>query len=142
MNLKIDKKIMVWKHCLFSLIFTLVMQANIAWSTEANSAGVVNETLNLMGEWCYEKKRYVTVYNVKQGNLQIRSGRSGRTYDADLKCNDSYTECEAQTIRGWGSLVTETLRLDGNGMNLTRSWGGAWKGKTYNFKYKRCPKWR
>jgi hypothetical protein len=47
----------------------------------------------------------------------------------------------AQTIRGWGTPVTETLRRDGENMNLTRVWGGAWKGKTYNFTFVRCPKW-
>ena len=94
-----------------------------------------------MGDWCREKKRRVTQYSVKEGTLFIRSGRSGRTYEANLTCNNGYTECEAQTVRGWGTPVTETLRLDGEGMNLTRVWGGAWKDKTYNFTFTRCPKW-
>lgn len=96
---------------------------------------------DLMGDWCYVKKRRVTMYTVKQGKLHIRSGRSGRLYEADLTCNQAYTECQAKTIRGWETPVTETLRLDREKMNLTRVWGGAWKDKTYNFTYTRCPKW-
>jgi hypothetical protein len=96
---------------------------------------------DLMGEWCYIKKRRVTKYTVKEGKLHIRSGRSGQLHEADLTCNDAYTVCEAKTMRGWGTPVTETLRLDGDKMNLTRVWGGAWKDKTYNFTYTRCPKW-
>ena len=96
---------------------------------------------DLMGEWCYVKKRRVTKYTVREGKLHIRSGRSGHYYEADLTCNDAYTECEAKTMRGWQTPVTETLRLDGENMSLTRLWGGAWKDKIYNFVYTRCPKW-
>ncbi|MES9930860.1 MAG: hypothetical protein ABW158_22335 [Candidatus Thiodiazotropha sp. 6PDIVS] len=95
---------------------------------------------DLFGEWCREKKRMITHYSVKKGKLFIRGGRSGRTYEADLTCNDAFTECEAKTIRGWGTPVTEILRLDGHEMDLTRIWGGAWKDKTYNFSFTRCPK--
>ncbi|PUB79684.1 MAG: hypothetical protein DBP02_21950, partial [gamma proteobacterium symbiont of Ctena orbiculata] len=65
----------------------------------------------------------------------------GQTHEVDLTCNDVYTECEAKTIRGWGTPVREILRLDGEEMNLTRIWGGAWKDKTYNFIFTGCPKW-
>ena len=83
----------------------------------------------------------ITQYTVSEGRLRIRSGRSGQLHEADLTCNDGYTECRAQTIRGWGTPVTETLRLDGEEMNLTRVWGGSWKDKTYHFTFTRCPKW-
>ena len=99
------------------------------------------EPTDLMGEWCRVKKRMVTKYTVKEGKLRIRSGRSGQLLEVDLTCNDDYTVCEARTIRGWGTPVTEILRLDGEKMNLTRIWGGAWNDKTYNFTYTRCPKW-
>ncbi|MES9941179.1 MAG: hypothetical protein ABW104_11260 [Candidatus Thiodiazotropha sp. 6PLUC2] len=95
---------------------------------------------DLIGEWCRVKKRMITHYSIKRGKLFIRGGRSGRTYEADLTCNDGYTECEAKTVRGWGSPVTEIMQLDGNEMKLTRIWGGAWKDKTYNFTFTRCPK--
>ncbi|MES9887943.1 MAG: hypothetical protein ABW140_14135 [Candidatus Sedimenticola sp. 6PFRAG1] len=96
---------------------------------------------DLMGEWCYVKKRRVTKYTVKEGKLLIRTGRSGQYYEADLTCNDAYTLCEGKTMRGWQTPVTETLRLDDGKMNLTRVWGGSWKDKTYSFTYTRCPKW-
>lgn len=101
----------------------------------------VKHPSGLKGEWCRVKKRRVTKYTVKDEMLIIRSGRSGQYFEAALTCNDSYTECQAKTIRGWGTPVTEILRLDGENMNLTRIWEGAWKGKTYNFTYTRCPKW-
>lgn len=97
--------------------------------------------MGLMGEWCRVKKRMITQYTVKPGKLHIRSGRSGQLFEADLACDDTYTVCEGKTIRGWNTLVTETLRLDGENMNLTRVWGGAWKGKSYNFTFTRCPTW-
>ena len=97
--------------------------------------------MGLMGEWCRVKKRMITQYTVEEGKLYIRGGRSGRTHEADLTCDEAYTVCEAKTIRGWGTPVTEILRLDGEKMNLTRIWGGAWNDKTYNFTYTRCPKW-
>ena len=96
---------------------------------------------DLMGEWCRVKKRMVTKYTVKEGKLRIRSGRSGQLLEVALTCDDAYTVCEAKTVRGWGTPVTEILRLDGDEMNLTRIWGGAWNDKTYNFTYTRCPKW-
>ncbi len=99
------------------------------------------ESKGLIGDWCLEKKRRITHYKVQEGKLNIRSGRSGRLYQADLTCNEAFTQCEARTIRGWGTPVTETLRLDGTNMNLTRVWGGSWKDKTYNFVFKPCPKW-
>lgn len=97
--------------------------------------------MGLMGDWCRENKRRVTRYTVMAGKLRIEGGRSGRIVEVDLTCNDAYTECEGKTIRGWGTPVTEILRLDGENMNLTRLWGGAWKDKPYNFTYTRCPKW-
>ena len=99
------------------------------------------EPVGLMGEWCRMKKGRLTRYSVKEGKLHIRSGRSGRLYKADLSCDESKTQCEGKTMRGWGTLVTEKLRLDGEEMHLSRSWGGGWEGKTYNFTYTRCPKW-
>ena len=102
---------------------------------------VAEPAKDLLGEWCKVKKRRVTKYTVEEGTLHIRSGRSGQYYEAALNCNDGFTECEAKTIRGWNSPVTEILRLDGSNMNLTRIWGGAWNDKTYNFTFTRCPKW-
>jgi hypothetical protein len=102
---------------------------------------VVQQPGDLLGEWCREKKRRITKYTVKEGRLHIRSGRSGQYYEADLSCDETYTVCEARTRRGWDTPVTETLRLDGEDMSLTRVWGGSWKGKTYNFTFTRCPKW-
>ncbi len=99
------------------------------------------EPTDLMGEWCRVKKRMVTKYTVKEGKLRIRSGRSGQLHETDLTCDDAYTVCEAKTIRGFGTPVTEILRLEGETMNLTRVWGGAWNDKTYHFTYTRCPKW-
>lgn len=95
----------------------------------------------LKGEWCYVKKRRVTRYNVADDRLSIRSGRSGQFYQTTLSCDDAYTECQAQTTRGWGTPVTEILKLDGDKMQLTRLWGGAWKNKAYHFTYSRCPRW-
>lgn len=108
--------------------------------SEQNEAPA-EEYMGLMGEWCLVKKRRVTRYTVNEGKLRIRSGRSGQLHEADLSCDDAYTACEAKTIRGWGTPVTEFLRLDGENMNLTRVWGGSWKDKTYNFAFTRCPKW-
>jgi hypothetical protein len=102
---------------------------------------VVSEATGLMGEWCHVKKRKITKYTVKAGKLHIVGGRSGRHHQADLACDDANIVCEAKTIRGWGTPVTETLRLDGEKMNLTRVWGGSWKDKTYSFTFTRCPKW-
>jgi hypothetical protein len=96
---------------------------------------------DLMGEWCLVRKRMVTKYTVTAGKLQIRGGRSGHLHEADLRCDDAYTRCEAKTLRGWGTPVSEILRLDGERMELTRVWGGSWNGKTYRFVYTRCPKW-
>ena len=130
------------RHAFASLIAILAVQAgNAAPATEQAVTEAAAEPVTLMGEWCREKKRMITSYSVKEGTLFIRSGRSGRTHEVDLTCNDAYTECKAKTIRGWGTPVTEILRLDGENMNLTRVWGGAWKDKTYNFAYTRCPRW-
>lgn len=135
------------KHKLSVLIAIFVLHgctASPPKSTEPEP--IVSEftsqpTTDLMGEWCYIKKKRVTKYTVKEGKLQIISGRSGRRYEANLTCDEDYTVCVAKTMRGWQTPVTETLRLDGEKMNLTRVWGGAWKDKTYNFTYTRCPKW-
>ena len=109
--------------------------------SESAEESTVAQPTDLMGEWCRVKKRMVTKYTVKEGQLRIRSGRSGQLLEVDLTCDDDYTVCEARTIRGWGTPVREILRLDGENMNLTRIWGGAWNDKTYNFTYTRCPKW-
>jgi hypothetical protein len=50
---------------------------------------------DLMGEWCLVRKRMVTKYTVTAGKLQIRGGRSGHLHEADLRCDDAYTRCEA-----------------------------------------------
>lgn len=123
------------------LVAVLALHGNMASAAEPAMAEPGAEPVGLMGEWCREKKRMITQYNVEQGKLFIRGGRSGRTHEAALSCNQAYTACEAKTIRGWGTPVTEILRLDGEEMNLTRIWGGAWKDKTYNFTFSRCPKW-
>jgi hypothetical protein len=99
------------------------------------------EYMGLKGEWCYVKKKRITHYSLKEGRLHIRSGRSGQLHEADLSCDDAYTKCEAQTVRGWGTPVTEIMLLDGENMNLTRIWGGSWNDKTYNFIFTRCPRW-
>ena len=132
-----------WVHTsLLLILFSIVaINASMASSTEVEKKASAEETVGLIGEWCHERKRRVTKYSVKEGTLRIRSGRSGQLHEADLTCNDAYTECQAKTIRGWGTPVTETLRLDGETMKLTRVWGGAWKDKTYNFVFTRCPKW-
>ena len=122
------------------VITILAFQMSIAMAAEEEGSKPVSKPTGLMGDWCYIKKRRITKYSVKEGSLFIRGGRSGRTHEAALSCNEAYTECEAKTIRGWGSPVTETLRLDGEKMILTRVWGGAWKNKTYKFTYSRCPK--
>ncbi|MEW8627374.1 MAG: hypothetical protein AB2551_16625 [Candidatus Thiodiazotropha sp.] len=128
----------LWLAVLLTL-FTLLWGKDSA--AEAMQAEPAQEPVGLMGDWCREKKRMITHYAVKQGSLFIRGGRSGRTHRADLNCNDNYTECEAKTVRGWGTPVTEILRLEAGEMHLTRIWGGAWKDKTYQFIFTRCPKW-
>ena len=137
LNIKLSSHRGMW-----SVLLVILMANNgTALSAEPGVSESVEQPASLMGEWCYEKKRRVTKYTVKDGSLRIRSGRSGQLYEAALTCDDAYTVCEAKTIRGWGTPVTETLQLDGDNMNLTRVWGGAWKDKTYNFIYTRCPKW-
>lgn len=147
--MKYLKKIIVQRHWWPVVIASLVVQG--CTSTSETPAPTISEPTietsdpiypdDLMGEWCYVKKKRITRYTVKEGKLQIRSGRSGRLYEADLTCDESYKVCEGKTVRGWQTTVTETLRLDGENMKLTRSWGGAWKGKLYHFTYTRCPKW-
>lgn len=95
---------------------------------------------SLLGDWCYEKKRKITRYRVLEAKLNISGGRSGRIDELDLSCNEDFTLCESKSVRGWGTPVTEILRLDGETMQLTRVWEGSWKGKTYDFTYTRCPK--
>ena len=131
----------VLRHGLAILVAILAVQGDTVLAAEQAVSEPAAEPMTLMGDWCREKKRRITHYSVKEGTLFIRSGRSGQTFEADLSCNEAYTECKAKTIRGWGTPVTEILRLDGNDMNLTRIWGGAWKDKTYNFAFTRCPKW-
>ncbi|MBT2968390.1 MAG: hypothetical protein B6D72_08225 [gamma proteobacterium symbiont of Ctena orbiculata] len=123
------------------LVVILALPGGMAAAAKPAMAESGGESIGLMGEWCREKKRMITQYSVAEGSLFIRGGRSGRTHEAALACNDAYTECKAKTIRGWGTPVTEILRLDGEVMNLTRIWGGAWKDKSYNFTFTRCPKW-
>jgi len=124
----------------------------VAWGIDTSLAGelmpeqqevhgAVDQSIGLRGKWCFVKKRRITQYTVKEGELHIRGGRSGRILEAALSCDDAYTRCETKTIRGYGTPVTEILELDGEKMNLTRKWGGGWKGKTYNFTYSRCRKW-
>ncbi len=116
-------------------------------NAEASEAGspaeaiAASEPTTLLGEWCKVKKRRVTKYRLDSDKLQIISGRSGQRFDVGLKCNDDYTECVTKTIRGWGSPVTEEMRLDGANMQLKRIWGGAWNDRTYEFTFTRCPKW-
>jgi hypothetical protein len=129
------------RHCLFVLATISIALAGTVSASEPTPTEVAAEPMGLKGDWCRVKKRMITQYSLKDGVLFIRGGRSGQTHKADLTCNDAYTECEAKTIRGWGTPVTETLRLDGENMSLTRKWGGAWKDKTYNFTFTRCPKW-
>ena len=109
--------------------------------TSSSEVAASTEPATLLGEWCKVKKRRVTKYWLEQDKIQIISGRSGQRFDAALKCNDDYTECVTKTIRGWGSPVTEEMRLDGDKMQLKRIWGGAWNGKEYDFTFTRCPKW-
>lgn len=128
---------------LSALVVTLVLIGGMASAktpTAPEPEAEKVEPMGLMGDWCYIKKRRVTRYNVEEGKLVIVSGRSGQRHTADITCNDTYTECEAQTIRGWGTPVTEIMRFDEGKMQLTRIWGGSWKDKTYNFTYTRCPK--
>ena len=123
------------------LAAALAIQGGIVSAAEPATPEPTAEPTSLMGEWCREKKRMITQYTVSEGKLRIRGGRSGQLHEADLACDDGYTECKAQTIRGWGTPVTEILRVDGGEMDLTRIWGGSWKDKTYNFTFTRCPKW-
>lgn len=113
----------------------------IPTQTSFNEVVASTEPATLLGEWCREKKRRVTKYWLEENKIQIISGRSGQRFDAALKCNDDYTECVTKTIRGWGSPVTEEMRLDGDKMQLTRIWGGAWNDKEYHFTFTRCPRW-
>lgn len=131
----------VRRYGLSILAAVLTAHGGMAMAAEESVSEATAATTGLMGEWCKVKKRRVTQYTVKEGELHIRSGRSGQLFEADLSCNNDHTVCEAKTIRGWGTPVTEILRLDGEQMNLTRVWGGAWKDKTYNFTFTRCPKW-
>lgn len=126
---------------LLAMAAILMLGGKVSLATEDEVSKSVEMPTDLMGEWCLERKKRVTKYTVTEGILRIRSGRSGQLYEAALTCDDAYAVCEAKTTRGWGSPVTETLRLDGDNMKLTRVWGGAWKDKTYNFTYTRCPKW-
>ena len=96
---------------------------------------------DLKGDWCYEKKRRITRYSLKEDKLFIRGGRSGQTHELDLSCYDDYTVCKTKSVRGWGSPVTEILTLDGHNMSLTRIWGGSWNDKSYSFTYTRCPRY-
>ena len=109
--------------------------------TSSNEEIVSSEPETLLGEWCKVKKRRVTKYRLDKNQIQIISGRSGQRFDAALKCNEDFTECVTKTIRGWGSPVTEEMRLDGKNMQLKRIWGGAWNDKEYDFTFTRCPKW-
>ena len=138
-SVKLFEEPSVYRHWL--LVAILAVHGGMASATGPAVPEPTAEPMGLMGEWCRVKKRKITQYTVKAGNLHIRSGRSGQLYEADLTCDDAYTVCEAKTIRGWGTPVSETLRLDGEKMNLTRVWGGSWKDKTYNFTFARCPKW-
>lgn len=131
----------VCRHSLPILVAIFAVQSGMASAAEPAASEPGGEPVGLMGDWCRVKKRMITQYTVKPGKLHIRGGRSGQTHEADLTCNDAYTECEANTIRGWGTPVTETLRQDGENMSLTRQWGGAWKDKSYNFTFTRCPTW-
>ncbi len=123
------------------LIAVVTLPAGRAWSAEAPLPEVAAQAVGLMGDWCLVRKRMVTKYTVRADRLLIRGGRSGHLHEADLRCDETYSTCEAKTVRGWGTPVTETLRLDGDNMSLTRVWGGSWNGKTYNFSFTRCPKW-
>jgi hypothetical protein len=111
--------------------------------TQTSTSEVVasSEPATLLGEWCKIKKRRVTKYRLDTDKIQIISGRSGQRFDTAMSCNEDFTECVAKTIRGWGSPVTEKMRLDGENMQLKRIWGGAWNDKTYDFTFTRCPKW-
>ncbi|MCG7869982.1 MAG: hypothetical protein AB2767_02540 [Candidatus Thiodiazotropha taylori] len=127
-----------WLAALLTLFALLPAKELLAEAAQSEAA---QQPVGLNGDWCREKKRMITHYAVKPESLFIRGGRSGRTHRADLNCNDDYTECQAKTVRGWGTPVTEILRLKGEEMHLTRIWGGAWKDKTYQFVFTRCPKW-
>ncbi|WP_316367773.1 hypothetical protein [Candidatus Thiodiazotropha sp. CDECU1] len=135
------KKPLDQRRWMWLMIVISALLDSIALAAKPPVSEPGGEPVGLMGEWCREKKRKITQYTVMDGKLFIRGGRSGQTHEADLRCNDAYTECEAKTVRGWGTPVREILRLDGDEMNLTRIWGGAWKDKTYNFTFTRCPKW-
>lgn len=124
----------------------------VVWGIDTSSAGElmaeqqkvsgsVEQSIGLRGKWCFVKKGKVHQYTVKEGELRIQGGRSGRIIEVSLSCDEAYTRCETRTIRGYGTPVDEILELDGEKMNLTRKWGGGWKGKTYSFTYSRCPKW-
>lgn len=139
--MKLFEKSLVHRCWLSVLAAILAVHGGMASAAEPAVSEPTGEPMGLMGEWCRVKKRKVTLYTVKVGKLRIRSGRSGQLHEVDLTCDDAYTVCEAKTIRGFGTPVTEILRLDGEKMNLTRVWGGAWKDKTYNFTFTRCPKW-
>ena len=139
--MRLFEKPSLHRHRWSVLLAIFAVQGSMSSAAEPVVSEATGEPTNLMGDWCREKKRMITQYTVKEGKLFIRGGRSGQTHEADLTCNDSYTSCVAKTVRGWGTPVTETLQLDGKDMNLTRVWGGAWKDKTYNFAFTRCPKW-
>lgn len=144
-NVKVFFKASVHRYFLSILVSSFFLSGNTTQAADSSpSTGdgpAATEPVGLQGEWCKVKKRRVTKYTVKNGQLRIRSGRSGQLHEAALTCNDDFTECVARTQRGWGTPVTETMRLDGVNMHLTRVWGGSWKDKTYEFTFTRCPKW-
>ena len=126
---------------LSALAAILAVQTGTVSAMDPIASAPAADPVGLLGDWCRVKKRMITQYTVEEGKLRIRGGRSGRTHEVDLTCDEAYTVCEAKTIRGWGTPVTEILRLDGEEMDLTRLWGGGWKDKPYNFTFTRCPKW-
>ena len=138
--MKLNEKSLFHQSLLSIAVLFLVVGSSSVTSAEQAGSEANKEPVGLMGHWCFIKKRRVTQYTVKGETLHIRSGRSGRLYEADLSCDDNFTKCEAMTIRGWNTPVTEILELTGEKMTLTRIWGGSWKDKTYKFTYSRCPK--
>lgn len=138
--MKLYEKPSVRRYRLSLFVTVLATYGGMVSAAEPVMPAPTLEPKGLMGDWCFVKKRMITRYSVKEGKLFIRGGRSGRVHEADLTCDNAYTECKANTVRGWGTPVTEILRLEGETMSLTRLWGGSWKDKPYNFTYSRCPK--
>lgn len=138
--MKLSVNPQIHQFLLSTLVLSVLFGSSSVSSAEQARSESNEKPVGLMGHWCFIKKRRVTQYTVKGKTLHIRSGRSGRLYEADLSCDDNFTRCEAMTIRGWNTPVTEILELAGEKMTLTRIWGGSWKDKTYKFTYSRCPK--